>query len=95
MLFCFFWGIAAVVWIKLLYPKMLKMVEWIKKKTGVWITIILMIFMVVNMLVSILALVRYESRAQGVEAKYKWEKIIDERFNDERMKSIYPNAKRK
>lgn len=95
LLYCFFWGIAAVVWIKLLYPKMLKMVEWIKKKTGVWITIILMIFMVVNMLVSILALVRYESRAQGVEAKYKWEKIIDERFNDERMKSIYPNAKRK
>ena len=95
LLYCFFWGIAAVVWIKLVYPKMSAMIEKIPKKPGTVLTWLLILFMAANMLVSVMALVRYDSRGKGVEASDRWEQIMDERFNDERMELIYPNAKQR
>ena len=93
LLYCFFWGIAAVVWIKILYPKF---AGWIEKIPVIWgyvLTWILVVFMAVNILVSMAALVRYDMRANGKPAKSGWEKVIDEHFDDERMDRIYPNAK--
>lgn len=51
-----------------------------------------MVFMAVNIVVSMLALVRYDTRADGKEAAYGWERAMDEHFDDERMERIYPNA---
>ena len=93
LLFCFFWGIAAVVWIKGLYPKFARWIETIPVLWGYVLTWILVVFMTVNILVSMAALMRYDMRGNGKQAKYKWEKLIDEHFDDERMGRIYPNAK--
>ena len=93
LLYCFFWGIAAVIWIKVLYPKF---AGWIEKFPMLWgyvLTWILVVFMAVNILVSMAALVRYDMRANGRPAESGWEKVIDEHFDDERMDRIYPNAK--
>ncbi len=95
LLYCFFWGIAAVVWIKLLYPKMARLMGIILKKTGRWLTLLLMMFMIVNISVSVLALVRYDMRVNGKEADSGWEYVIDSRFDDARMERIYPNAKQR
>ena len=56
LLYCFFWGIAAVVWLKKLYPLFSKWIEKIPLKQGHIITWILIIFMLANILVSTLAL---------------------------------------
>ena len=93
LLFCFFWGIAAVVWMKLLYPRASCLIEKMPVKAGKAITWILVIFMCLNMLVSCMALVRSEQREKGVEPKSGWQKIMDERFDDETLDKIYPNAK--
>ena len=93
LLYCFFWGIAAVIWIKLLYPKLSAWIEKIPKKWGYILTWILAVFMAVNMLVSVVALIRYDERAGGPAAESGWEHIIDTHFDDERMERIYPNAK--
>ena len=93
LLYCFFWGIAAVIWIKLLYPKLSAWIEKIPKKWGYILTWILAVFMAVNMLVSVIALIRYDVRAGGPAAESGWEHIIDTHFDDERMERIYPNAK--
>ncbi len=95
LLYCFFWGIAAVAWIKILYPPMNDAIRTLLKKTGRWLTIIAMVFMLTNVSVSMLALIRYDSRAKGVVAEAAWEEIMDERFNDARMERIYPNAKQR
>ena len=58
LLFCFFWGIAAWVWMKLLYPKVSAWIEKIPKKTGNWLTCFTLIFMIINVLLSGLALDR-------------------------------------
>ncbi|MCI9646052.1 MAG: putative ABC transporter permease [Lachnospiraceae bacterium] len=93
LLFCFFWGIAAVIWMKGLYPKTALLIERIRKKTGRLLTGILMAFMAANIVVSVMALIRYDARANGRPAVYGWEQSMDKHFGDARMERIYPNAK--
>lgn len=95
LLFCFFWGIAAVVWIKLLYPKISAIIEKMPQIIGKIVTWILVAFMAVNMLVSAMALIRYDNRGNGRAARYKWEKVMDENFDDARMEKTYPSAKKR
>lgn len=92
LLYCFFWGIAAVVWMKYLYPKLSALIEKIPMKTGKILTWIMVVFMVCNVAVSCMALTRSTERANGIPAETEWQKVIDERFDDERMERIYPNA---
>ncbi len=94
LLYCFFWGIAAVVWMRMLYPRLSALIEKIPKKPGVILTWIMIVFMTVNMIISGLAMNRYHQRQSG-ESKEETNltRILDERFPDERMERIYPNAK--
>ncbi len=92
LLYCFFWGIAAVVWVKYIYPFLSKYIEKIPMKIGKVISWILIIFMSCNMIVSSMALIRADQRSKGIEAEYSWQEIMDERFDDIRLKKIYPNA---
>lgn len=93
LLYCFFWGIAAVVWIKVLYPRAAMLIRFILRKTGPVLTVFLAIFLAADVCVSILALIRYDTRGNGAEAVHSWEKVMDQYFDDARMDQIYPNAK--
>lgn len=92
LLYCFFWGIAAVVWIKGLYPKVSQLIDTILRKTRWVLTGCFMVFMVLNIFVSVLALIRYDTRADGNAAVHGWERVMDKYFDDARMERIYPNA---
>lgn len=92
LLYCFFWGIAAVVWFKKLYPFISGCIEKIPVKAGKILTWILIVFMSLNIIVSCMALIRYDQRNRGIEAESGWQETMDERFGDERMEKIYPNA---
>ena len=93
LLYCFFWGIAAVVWFKKVYPRLSGWIEKIPVLTGKIITWILIVFMFVNIVVSFAALVRYDQRAKGIEAGNAVTEWVDTHFDDARMKRIYPKAK--
>lgn len=94
LLYCFFWGIAAVVWMRMLYPRLSALIEKIPKKPGVIITWIMIVFMTVNIIISGLAMNRYHERQSGeTKEETNLTRILDERFPDERMERIYPNAK--
>ena len=96
LLYCFFWGIAAVIWMKLLYPKLSGWIEKLPINKGKILCNVLILFMVINCLVSALALARYGERQAAesrVESGNALEEFLDERFDDERMERIYPNAK--
>lgn len=93
LLFCFFWGIAAVVWLKKLYPFFSGLIERIPMKAGKIITWCLVAFMCVDISVSTMALARCNARAHHREASNGIERLLDERFPDSRMKQIYPNGK--
>lgn len=93
LLYCFFWGIAALVWMKLFYPFFSKWIERIPRKAGTILSYIFVVFMAVNIVISAGALARYSNRAQGVAAENVVDEWLDSHFDDARMERIYPNAK--
>lgn len=92
LLYCFFWGIAAVVWFKKLYPWISGLIERIPMGIGKVMTWVLVVFMCCNVLVSGMALIRCDERRRGIPAEQEWQQTMDERFDDARMARIYPNA---
>ena len=94
LLYCFFWGIAAVTWMRYGYPLVAKCMGKLKSRIRPWMTAALAVFMAVNMLVSALALARYDARTSGVEASNPVDVVLDAHFDNARMERIYPNAKK-
>ena len=94
LLYCFFWGIAAVVWMRYGYPLVLRGMEKVRSRVRPWMTVLLAVFMAVNMLTSALALARYDARTSGEAPKSSIDMLLDAHFDDARMERIYPNAKK-
>ena len=94
LLYCFFWGIAAVIWMRYGYPLVLRCMEKVRSRVRPWMTALLAVFMAVNMLTSALALARYDARTSGEGPKNSIDTLLDEHFDDARMERIYPNAKK-
>ena len=94
LLYCFFWGIAAVVWMRYGYPLVEKLMKKVRSHIRPWMTVLLAVFMAVNMLTSALALVRYDARTSGAAPTGSIDRLLDEHFDDARMERVYPNAKK-
>lgn len=92
LLYCFFWGIAALVWVKMIYPFLSDKIEKIPKRVGCVISYAMLIFMILNVAISMAALVRYDERVRGVEADNQVREFLDEHYNDELIEKVYPNA---
>ena len=92
LLYCFFWGFAAVAWFKIFYPVISGWIEKLPIGAGRILTWVIVVFMCCNMAVSTMALIRSNERSQGIPATQSWQQTMDERFPDERMEKIYPNA---
>lgn len=93
LLYCFFWGIAAVVWLKGIYPVLSKWIERLPIRVGKAATWLMLVFMVANMTVSGLALARYTERnTSDAPSQSALGELLDTHFPDERMERIYPKA---
>lgn len=107
LLYCFFWGIAAVVWLKLFYPLFSKWIERIPVRAGKIGCSLLIVLMVADMSLSALALGRYTQRQMdmaagapvtGQQAEEAVDpdnlaRFLDDHFPDARIERIYPNLK--
>ena len=91
LLYCVFWGVAAVIWTSDLLPYITILINKIPFIIGKTFNRLILIFMSINILVSGMALVRSNERTKGVEATFLWQKIMDKRFHDMRLAKIYPN----
>ena len=94
LLYCFFWGIAAVIWMRYGYPLVIRGMEKVRSRVRPWMTVLLAVFMAVNMLTSALALARYDARTSGAAPANAMDVLLDEHFDNARMERIYPNAKK-
>ena len=92
LLYCFFWGLAAVIWIKILYPRISGLIERVPVKAGKLLSWCMIVFMTVNIVISAMALARYSDRQTGREAANSIDYFLDDHFPDKRMEWIYPNA---
>lgn len=91
VLFCFFWGVLAVVWIKVIYPPMSKGIESLPPLTGKIATWIVVFVMGCNAVLTSAAMVRYNTRPAYPEPANVFEEFLDEQYGDRRMEERWPN----
>lgn len=94
LLYCFFWGFAAVAWFRIFYPKLSALIERLPKRPGQILTWALAAFFLCDIAVSAGALARCDARARGEAPQSAWEEYLDDHYPDERMNEIYPAAVR-
>lgn len=93
LLFCIFWGILSLVWIKLCYPPISRWIEKIPPMMGKILTWIFVALMVCDLLVSALAMIRYVERAQGIPAQNAVEEFVDYNYPDRFVEWTWPNMR--
>lgn len=91
LLYCFFWGIVAVVWLKVIYPALSGWIEKLPVKAATIGCNALILFMIFNILMSGAALGRYMARQNKLEPRNQVEVLLDQRFPDTRIERVYPN----
>lgn len=91
VLYCIFWGLLAVLWLKVLCPPMETAIEKIPPLPGKIITWVLLVLMVCNCLLTGTAMLRYTQRQSAPEPANIIEEMIDSRFGDDYMEARWPN----
>ena len=92
LLFCFFWGIAAVVWIKNLYPIFSGLIEKLPVSFGKMLTWFLVVFMIFDIALSSATMARSGQREKNIPATNALETWLDIHYDDAKMQKIYPNS---
>ncbi|MBQ9008003.1 MAG: putative ABC transporter permease [Clostridia bacterium] len=93
LLFCFFWGLLSLLWVRIIYPSMSKLIEKIPPITGKIVTWVLVTFMVLNGALTMTALIRFRYRPANPEPRSELEEFIDQQYPDERIQNRWPNMK--
>ena len=86
-----FWGALGIFWIKDLYPRMAKYILKIPNRAGKVLTWALTAFLIVNAIVSCVAVGRWANRLEGQPASNAFWEMVDDRFPDQRMERIFAN----
>ena len=93
LLYSFFWGFLGLVWIRYLYPFASKMIEKAPKKQGSILVVVLSVFMIYNGFITVTAIHRWNERAAGEPASNAFEVYLDDHFDDDRMKLLFPHMR--
>ena len=93
LLYCFFWGIAAVGWMKGVYPFLSRWIEKLPARAGKILCSVLLVLLAADMAVSALALARYSKRQAGEAEQTAVGQALDEFFPDEFIEKRYENLK--
>ena len=91
LLYSIFWGVLGVLWIKNIYPRMAQVILKIPNHIGKIATWCVVGFLILDSLVSVIAVGRWAARVHGQEASNSFQEWVDERFTDERMEKIFPS----
>jgi uncharacterized membrane protein len=91
LLFCVFWGIIAIIWVRVLYPLISNIIERIPYSLGKVITYIGVIFMIINIILSVIVMERYIDRQNNEEAENAIERYIDREYDDEYIEWLWPD----
>lgn len=89
--FAMIWGLLGLAWLRYIYPIFSRLVEKIPKKIGNYLTIALVIFMIINSVMSVAAVYRMRQRAENKPAENAFTQWIDGTFNDDYMSFIFPH----
>lgn len=90
--FMFIWGIIGTLFIKIVYPFLSNLIEKIPYDIGQIVYVILLIFMVINISISLVANIRQAARKKGQEPITFIGEFCDKFYPDEVIQKIYVNS---
>ncbi|MDR0499980.1 MAG: putative ABC transporter permease [Coriobacteriales bacterium] len=90
--FSVIWGLLGTAWICWFLPTILKFIDRIPENKHVLVTVLLSIFMALNIITTIMAVGRAYERAQGVPAQSEIENLLDSQYSDEYLRKRFENT---
>ena len=91
LLYCFFWGIASLIWIKICYPWMSHLIEKLPMIYGRILTWLFILFFFFNISITFAALYQMKTRNDDVEPKTWAGRYVETHFSDEWLNERYLN----
>lgn len=91
LLYAAFWGLAGVVWVYWLTPRLLKLLDKVSPKGGRTAASALALLLAVDMVLSAAAFLRMEERSQGKSPSNQVERLLDTWYDDGTMQRRYQN----
>jgi len=89
------WGLIGAVWITVFYPSVKCLISKIPQKPGVFITYLLVLFMMLNITISAAAVYRETERSREIPPDNFAKIFLDTHYPDDFLHEIYPNMKRR
>lgn len=87
------WGAMIALCVHLLYPWLEQLYHRVPEATMNWICVVVLVFLVIDALVSVAAVARQTARHNGAAADSLIEEWLDGTFDDERLKRTYSNMR--
>lgn len=93
LLYCVYWGMIAIIYLKIIYPAFQKIEPLIYQKSIRVLTIFFMLFMTFDIVISCLAGSRQQERRRNIPADSKMDVFLDQAYPDVLLDRIYNNKK--
>ena len=93
LLYCVYWGIIGVAFLKIIYPWLEKIEPLIYKKSVRIFTVFFMLFMTFDIAISCMAADRQQKRHQNIPPQNVVDEFLDSNYPDELLDKIYNNKK--
>lgn len=88
------WGLFCLIFVKIIYPFLSDMIEAIPQNIGNIIVKIMLVFMILNMVISWSAIIRQTLRKNNIKPYTSVGKFYDKYYSDEFLIKYFPNMRR-
>lgn len=93
LLHCIYWGVGGILFVKFVLPLINSFNKLYKSFNFKYITVLLVLFITFDIVISGMAGLRQLERKNNVAANGYMDSFFDEHYPDEKLKQIYSNAK--
>lgn len=83
------WGLCGVIWIRLLLPTLMRIVDWIPLRWRALLTTVALVFMVINASMTLLALDCWSQRQAGFPVQTEMQQYFAQNFDDAFMQERF------
>ncbi len=91
LLYAVFWGVLGIAWVKRIYPWMAVLILKLPRRGGKVIAVLSFVFLVLNGVVTVIAVLRWAWRLDGLPPMNAFWELVDVRFPNDRMERIFAN----
>ncbi len=92
LVYSLMWGFLGIIWIRYIYPWLIKVIDLGNYEKGKKLSIILLIFLTFDTFLTFGAIIRAKEKERGIAPSNMYEKILDQTFNQDYLKNMFSNS---